>query len=106
MNEVTVLLQHNGKVIRELETSLDIMHKLIGVMTYGGWKPNEKTKFLVDDYHFVSLEPFIVQVNLITEPELNKRTAEQMQEQMQGLNSDFASRLAPIFKRKPAGELN
>lgn len=101
MSEVTVLLQHNGKTLREVETSLDIMHKLIGVMTYGGWKPTDKIKFLVDDYYFVSLEPFIVQVNLITEPELTKRTAEQMSEQIQGLSRDFQSRLAPPFKRKP-----
>jgi hypothetical protein len=81
------------------------MHKLIGVMTYGGWKPNDQTKFIVDDYHFVSLQPFIVEVNLLTEAEFEKRTAEKMTAQFEGLSKEFQSKLIPPFKRNP-GDLN
>lgn len=100
-DEVTVNLLHNGKVVRSLTTNLDTLHKLIGVMSYGGWKPNPQTKFLVDDYHFVQLEPFVIEVNLMTEAEVQKRNQDQMNAQYEKLNEEFKEKLKPLFKRNP-----
>lgn len=104
-DEVTVDLKHNGKSMRVLQTNLDILHKLISIMSFGGWKPNDQVKYLVDDYHFICLEPFIVEVNLLTETEIAKRNQDQMNAQFEGLNKEFLDKLKVPFKRTP-GELN
>jgi len=104
-DDVTVNLNHNGKTLRTLQTNLDTLHKLIGIMSYGGWKPNDQVKYLVDDYHFIALEPFIVDVNLMTESEIAKRNQDQMNAQFEGLNKDFLDKLKAPFKRN-IGELN
>jgi len=104
-DDVTVNLVTNAKHLRTLQTNLDTLHKLISIMSYGGWKPNDQVKYLVDDYHFVSLEPFIVEVNLMTEAEIAKRNQTQMNAQLEGLNKEFLEKLKPPFKRNP-GELN
>lgn len=98
MTNVTLVLSHAGKELHRLNTSVDDMHKLIGIMTYGGWKP-ETVKYIVDDYHVTSFEPLVVSVSLVTEEELNRRTVNQMA----GLQEEFKTRLVPVFKRQTGG---
>jgi len=102
MRTVTLKLLHKDSTVVELNVDVDEMHKLIGILSYGGWKNPEGVKFVVDEYYITVFQPLEVHVVLQTEEELNRKTLNQFA----GLTQDFQQRLTPPFSRRTNEDLN
>lgn len=103
-NTVILRILHGGIEKARLEVDVDNMHKLIGIMSYGGWKDGG-IKYVVEDYYLTNFNPMEVHVNVQTEEELNKKTMNHLAG-LSNLSSEFKERLLPAFKRRGHEDLN